>query len=126
MRGWTILIGALLVGVVLGVVGTLKIPSWAEPYFHARFSQPTHTVEGQVTKKQREADRVLLRVQVNHALLLATFTKKVPEIDLLVQEGDTVTLGLPHDRPFVEDPVIEAVHHPTATPASTPPASGVR
>lgn len=42
MRGWTILIGAVLVGVILGVVGTLKFPSWAEPYLHARFSPPTH------------------------------------------------------------------------------------
>jgi small basic protein len=124
MRGWTILIGAVLVGVILGVVGTLKFPSWAEPYLHARFGPPTHTVEGQVTKKLREADRVLLRVQVDHALVLATFTKKVPEVDLLVQEGDTITLSLPRTRPFVEDPVIEAVKHPTATPAAVPPAQG--
>ena len=124
MKGWTILIGAVLVGVILGVVGTLKFPSWAEPYLPARFSPPTQTVEGQVTKKLREANRVLLRVQVDHALVLATFTKKVSEVDLLVQEGDTVRLGLPQARPFVEDPVIESVQHPTAMPAAMPPTQG--
>ena len=111
-------------GVGLGVAGTLRLPSWAEPYLNARFGAPTHTVEGQVTKKLREGDRVMWRVQVGHALVLATFTKKVPEVDLLVQEGDTVTLALPNDRPFVDDPVIEAVKHPAATPAAEPPAQG--
>ena len=36
----------------------------------------------------------------------------ITEIDLLVEIGDTVTLGLRAYEPFVEDPVIKAVMKP--------------
>jgi len=119
MRGWTVLTGTLLVGIALGVLGTLRLPSLAEPYLHLPLS--THPLEGQVTKKQREPNRVLLRLEADHALVLATFTKKVAEVDLLVQEGDTVTVDVPRNRPFVEDPVIEAVRHPPPVAAGPSP-----
>jgi small basic protein len=118
MKGWTILIGALLVGVALGVVGTLRLPSLAEPYLHSRLSAPTHVVEGRVTKKVREQDRVLARIEFDRAVVLASFTKKAAEVDLLLQEGDIVRLALPETRPFVEDPMIEAVQRPG--PAAPP------
>jgi len=118
MKGWMVLIGVLLVGGALGVVGTLRLPSLAAPYLHSPFATPTHSVEGRVTRKVREQGRVLARIELDHAVVLATFTKKASEIDLLLQEGDLVRLALPETRPFAEDPVIEAVQHPG--PAAPP------
>ncbi len=119
MRGWAVLIGTFVVGIALGVLGTLRLPSLAEPYLPSALS--ARPVDAQVTKKLREPNRLLLRLQVDRALVLATFTKKVPEVDLLVQEGDTLTADLPRNRPFVEDPVIQMVRHPTPVAAGHPP-----
>ena len=41
--------------------------------------------------------------------MLAAFTKRVAEIDLLIEPGDTIALGLRSDQPFVDDPQIERV-----------------
>jgi hypothetical protein len=41
--------------------------------------------------------------------VLATFTKRVAEIDLLIEPGDTIALALRSDEPFVDDPQIERV-----------------
>jgi hypothetical protein len=41
--------------------------------------------------------------------VLATFKQRVPEIDLLVDTGDHVTLGITSYEPFVEDPKILGV-----------------
>jgi small basic protein len=122
VKGWTIVLAALIVGIALGVVGTLRLPSLAAPYLPASLVLPTRTVEAEVTKKLREPDRILLRLQVDHTLVLATFTRKVPEVDLLVQEGDTITVALPQNRTFVDDPVIHAVQHPAAAAAPAAPS----
>lgn len=121
MGRWTIVLAALIVGIALGVVGTLKLPSLAASYLPASLVLPTRTVGAEVTKKLREPDRILLRLQADHALVLAVFTRRVPEVDLLVQEGDTVTVVLPRNRTFVEDPVIEAVQRPAPAAATAAP-----
>jgi hypothetical protein len=36
----------------------------------------------------------------------------VPEIDLLIDQGDSVTLALSQYKPFLEDPTIAAVQKP--------------
>ncbi|MBI2369318.1 MAG: hypothetical protein HYV08_03620 [Deltaproteobacteria bacterium] len=59
--------------------------------------------------KQREEDRLLLTVLTPRGAILATFRQKVAEIDLLVDVGDTLTLGLPRYEPFLADPRIERV-----------------
>ncbi len=55
---------------------------------------------------------------------LGTFTKRVDEIDLLVQVEDTLTLAITGYQPFLQDPQITKVAkpHAYALPAdSTPP-----
>jgi len=47
-------------------------------------------------------------------VLLATFTQKIEEIDLLVAEGYTTTIRLRAYSPFVENPVLERVEASTA------------
>lgn len=80
-----------------------------------------------MVKKQGEPDRLLLKVQTEHGPVLATFTRKVAEIDLLVEPGDALVLRLPADRTFVEDPAMERVQQSaaaTATPASPAKTTG--
>src|SRR5947207_2515427 len=94
MKPWAILISTLLVGLAIGVGGTILLPSAIEPYLVSALRAPRRFVEGQVIGKQREQGHVLLKVQTEEALILATFTKKVPEIDLLVEQGDSISLAL--------------------------------
>jgi hypothetical protein len=97
------------------------LPPAIEPYLVSALRAPRRPVEGRVIGKQREQGHVLLKVQTDDALILATFTKKVPEIDLLVEQGDSIVLALPNAGPFVDDPVIERV---TRARASQPSDSG--
>ena len=118
MKPWAILASTLLVGLAIGVGGTLLLPPAIEPYLASALRAPRRPVEGQVIGKQREEGHVLLKVQTDDALILATFTKKVPEIDLLVEQGDSIILALPNTGPFVDDPVIERVTHPRSSQPS--------
>ena len=118
MRGWTILGVTLLVGITAGVAGTRLLPSAAETYL-PDLVMHVPLVEGRVVKKQREPDRLLLKVQTEHGPVLATFTRRVAEIDLLVEPGDVLLLRLPVDRTFVEDPAMERVKQ-SAAAAATP------
>ena len=112
MRGWIILIVALLVGAGLGAVGTVYGPPLVDPYLPKDLRIRSRIVEGQVTKKQREPNRVLVKIETQQGVILAAFTKRVAEIDLLVEPGDTIALALPGDQPFVDDPSIERVTRP--------------
>jgi len=108
MKTWIIVL-ILLIGVALGVSGTILAPKLAGPYLPESFRAKAEVVEGEVDRKLREQDRLLLTVQTSQGTVLATFKQKVAEIDLLVQKGDTVTLALRRYEPFVEDPAIERV-----------------
>ena len=52
---------------------------------------------------------MLVKVQTDQGVILAAFTKRVAEIDLLVEPGAMITLSLPSDQPVVDDPPIERV-----------------
>ncbi|MBI2372154.1 MAG: hypothetical protein HYV08_18320 [Deltaproteobacteria bacterium] len=99
----------LMAGVVLGVSGTLLVPRLAGPYLPAVLPGRVEHVEGEVVAKQREPDRLLLTVLTPQGAILAIFRQKVPEIDLLVDLGDHLTLALRRYEPFVEDPRVQRV-----------------
>jgi small basic protein len=106
----------LLVGIALGVGGTIFAPDVAAPYLpDAVRIKKAETVDGEVVQKLREGERLRLTVQTTQGSVLATFKNKVAEIDLLVQQGDTVTLVLGRYEPFVEDPAIERVRKQAPT-----------
>ena len=109
MRGWIILLVTLLVGVGLGVAGTVYVPQAVDPYLPKDLRIRSRIVEGQVTNKQREPNRVLVKIQTEQGVILAVFTKRVAETDLLIEPGDTIALALSTDQPFVDDPPIERV-----------------
>nr|NIP58051.1 hypothetical protein [Gemmatimonadota bacterium]NIR78439.1 hypothetical protein [Gemmatimonadota bacterium]NIT87049.1 hypothetical protein [Gemmatimonadota bacterium]NIU30887.1 hypothetical protein [Gemmatimonadota bacterium]NIU35651.1 hypothetical protein [Gemmatimonadota bacterium] len=52
---------------------------------------------------------LLLTVDTERGASLVTFTRRIPEIDLLVSVGDSVTLGLGTYAPLVEDPTLAGV-----------------
>jgi small basic protein len=125
MKTWLIVL-TLLAGIALGVVGTIFAPDVAGPYLPEAFRvKKAETVDGEVVRKLREGDRLLLTVQTSQGSVLATFKKKVAEIDLLVQQGDTITLALGRYEPFVEDPAIERVRklEPTPRPKANAPSN---
>lgn len=94
-----------VVGLTIGVASMILVPRFADPYLPQAL-KPALSVEGKVVAKQREADRLLLTVRTQEGSTLVTFTKKVPEIDLLVEKTDTVVLSMKQYRPFVENPEI--------------------
>ncbi|MGE5850976.1 MAG: hypothetical protein ACM362_12685 [Candidatus Methylomirabilota bacterium] len=108
MNRWLILV-PFVVGIGVGVAGTLLGPRFASPYLPEAVRGKAELVEGIVARKQQEPDRLLLTVVAQPGAILATFRKKIAEINLLVEEGDTVTLALSGYQPFVEDPRIQRV-----------------
>jgi len=87
--------------------------------------QPAERMQGEILRKQREGTRLLLRVGTAQGPMLVTFTQKVPELDLLLEVGDTVTLGTTGYATFVEDPILDRVQQPgrAGIAPSTPPPS---
>lgn len=76
-------------------------------------------------RKQREANRLLLKVGTAQGPMLVTFTQKVAELDLLLEPGDTVTLITTGYATFVEDPTLDRVQRlgRAGVAPSPPPAS---
>ncbi len=111
----------LLLGIVLGVAGTLLLPRFLGPMLPAGLRSGVESVEGTVVRRQRDQERLLLTIDTPQGAALATFTEKVAEIDLLVEEGDSVTLGLGAYEPFVENPPIRAVRKADPTGVATAP-----
>ena len=109
MRGWTILIATLLVGAGLGAAGMVYLPPMVDPYLPKELRIRARVVEGQVMSKQREPNRLLVKIQIEQGVILAAFTKRVAEVDLLVEPGDTIALELRSDQPVLDDPPIERV-----------------
>ena len=93
-------------------------PAWTT----AIFKEP---VEGPVAAKPMQDDRLLLTIVTPSGAILGTFKKKIEEINLLVETGDTVALTIPGYQPFLEDPEITRVAKPmgeTLGQSPEPPA----
>lgn len=112
MRRW--LVAVFLLGVAVGAAGMLLGPRLAGPFLPELVRGKVEPVEGKALRKQRQEDRLLLTVQTDQGAILATFQEQAAEIDLLVDEGDTLVLALRRYEPFVVDPQIEAVKKPDA------------
>ncbi len=126
MRGWLILTVVLLIGFILGVGTAIRGPALVAPYLPKSIGWQGERLEGEVLRKQREANRLLLKVATAQGPILVTFTQKVAELDLLLEPGDTVTLATTGYAPFVDDPILERVKRqggagvaPSPLPASS-------
>jgi hypothetical protein len=117
----------LVLGIALGAASTILLVQWAAPYL-VESLQGGGLVEGQVLDKAPELDRLLLKITTEHGVFLATFTQKQKEIDLLVEQGDTITLDVPEYEPFLEDPTIKRVRRPELPiePKHLPPEAEIQ
>jgi hypothetical protein len=115
-----------VVGLILGIVLTLVAKPYLLPLMPEALKGKAKATDGRVVAKRLQGDRLLLTVDASDGAVLATFTQKVPEIDLLVDDGDLVTLGLPGYEPFAENPPILAVrkkHIDETAPSEAPAAA---
>ena len=109
MRGWVILVGTFLVGVIAGFGIANRGPALIAPYLPKAGSGSGEHIEGQVVRKQRDGNRLLVKVTTAQGPMLVTFTQKVADLDVLLDPGDTVTLMIPGYATFIEDPVFERI-----------------
>lgn len=91
-------------GLGLGFSGPLLVSRYLDPYLPAFLKYTLHPLEGSVTHKQRQQDRLLITITTQDGTILATFQQQVQEIDLLIRERDLVTLDVRQYEPFVNDP----------------------
>ena len=112
MRGWVILIGTFVIGIVVGFGAANQGPALIGPYFPKAGSGAGEHIEGQVVRKQREGNRLLVKITTAQGPMLVTFTHKVADLDVLLDPGDTVTLMIRGYATFVEDPIFERIQTP--------------
>ena len=123
MRGWIVLIGTFLVGVVVGVGLASRGPALIAPYLPRASSGPGEHIEGHVIRKQRDGNRLLVKISTVQGPMLIIFTQKVADLEVLLDAGDTVTLVTPAYATFVEDPILERVKEPAGARAPSAPSS---
>jgi hypothetical protein len=105
---WIILL-TLLIGIVLGVSGTYFVPDLIRPYLPELIQRKSAILEGTVVSKEHKQATLLLTINTDQGALLATFKKKVPQIDLLVNTGDRIEFTINSYKPFIQDPFIKKV-----------------
>jgi hypothetical protein len=123
VRGWVILLGTFLVGVAVGIGAANRGPALIAPYLPKAVSGVAKQIEGQVVRKQRDGNRLLVKITTAQGPMLVTFTQKAPDLDVLLDNGDTVTLVTPGYATFVDDPIVDHVKAAGRAPAPPPPTS---
>jgi hypothetical protein len=110
-------------GLVLGILGMVFLPNYVRPYIPEWITGKTIVVKGTVAAKQKKENVLLLTVDTPEGVLLATFKKKVDEINLLINEKDVIEFTLPKYMPFIDDPkIIRVVKEQQAAPEPAPEA----
>jgi hypothetical protein len=97
------------IGLLVGIAGTLAAPRMLGRYLPASLAGDTIMLAGVVGSKEREADRLLIRVPTAAGTVLARFTEDVADINLLVEEGDSIAFRVRQYEPFIENPTIARV-----------------
>ncbi len=117
----------LLIGIVLGVGAARRGPAFVAPYLPKAVTGSSPRIEGQVVRKQRDANRLLVKVDTAQGPMLVVFTEKAADLDVLLDPGDTVTLLTSGGyATFIDDPALEGVKRPArGEPAPAPPAASV-
>jgi len=112
----------LALGFVLGIAATILAPRFLGPYLPGVFGGEREILTGPVLAERHDGDRLLLTIQTGPGDLIASFSERVAEIDLLIARGDTVTIAVDDYDPFVENPDIEGVRK--VTPVAPEHAEG--
>ena len=112
-----------LIGLVLGILGAIFLPNYVRPYIPQWVMGKTIVVKGNVAAKQKKENVLLLTLDTPEGALLATFRKQVDEINLLINEKNTIEFTLPKYMPFIDDPkIIRVVKELQAVPEPAPAA----
>ena len=109
--------------VAVGIGAANRGPALIAPYLPKAVSGVGGQIEGQVVRKQRDGNRLLVKITTAQGPMLVTFTQKAPDLDVLLDNGDTVTLVTPGYATFVDDPIVEHVKAAGQTPSPPPPSS---
>ncbi|HUI67095.1 MAG TPA: hypothetical protein VL087_02650 [Nitrospirota bacterium] len=115
-------------GLALGVLCTIFLPKYVRPYLPESVMGKETIVKGTVMAKEKKGNALLLAVNTSQGALLATFTKKGDEVNLLINEKDGVEFTLEKYKPFIDDPNItrvvksEQISSPESEKASVAPA----
>ena len=117
-----ILLSTFLIGVAVGIGAANRGPALIAPYLPKAVSGVGGQIEAQVVRKQRDGNRLLVKVTTAQGPMLVTFTQKVPDLDVLLDNGDTLTLVTPGYATFVDDPIVEHVKTAGRTPSPPPPS----
>lgn len=110
MKSLMVYMAVFVLGVGLGLGAPFLAARYAQPYIPQFLQETVHPLTGTVTHKERQQDRLLMTLTTRDGTILATFRKQVPEIDLLVEEQDSVTLDVKQYEPFVTDPPVIKVN----------------
>ncbi len=119
----------LVIGMALGAAAAVYLPRILQPYLPDALAGKKTVVTGTVMAKEKNAASLLLTLNTAQGALLATFTRKADETNLLVSAGDSVELRIKSYQPFIEDPtVLRVVKSATAVPgesasAAAPPST---
>lgn len=121
MRSWVMPTTVFFLGLSLGLSGPMLGSRYLHPHLPTALKDTFH-LEGSVTHKERQQDRLRVILTTQDGTLLATFQQQIPEIDLLIEEHDLVTIDVRRYEPFLNDPPVLRVnkHHEKA-PAMPPP-----
>lgn len=109
-------------GLLLGVAGTILLPRYAAPYLP--FGGGGEVLTGPVLSEERDGERLLLTIEAAQGAFIASFSRRVSEIALLVEPGDTVTISVDDYDPFIEDPDFEGVRKAHGAPGAEPSGAG--
>jgi hypothetical protein len=105
-------------GLILGILCTIYLPKYVRPYLPESVVGKETVVKGTVAAKEKKGDALLLAVNTPEGALLATFRKKVDEVNLLINEKDEIQFTLRKYMPFIDDPkIIRVVKEQQAVPA---------
>jgi len=120
-----------VVGLILGVLGAIYLPGYARPYIPEWAMGKETVVKGTVVAKQKKENALLLTLNTAEGALLATFTRKVDEISLLVSEKDAIEFTLPKYAPLIDNPKIVRIQKeqqaaPEPAPAARPAEKGLK
>jgi len=124
MKAWAGLIGGFVLGFLAAIIVSLAAPDLLTRYTQVLVpADRSESVKGLILKKQRESARLLLTLSTPKGVLLATFTEKIDEVDLLIAEGSSATIRLRTYSPFVENPTIEKVETDNGVQRSETPST---
>src|SRR5437016_14479410 len=105
MRGWLILLGTFVVGMVVGFGAANRGPALIAPYWPKAASGSGARIEGQVVRKQRAGNRLLVQVTTAQGPMLVTITQKDAAPAVLLHRGDNATPALPSSELSGQEPV---------------------